>query len=322
MNTLIFVSAAIIVDLFAGDPKGIPHPVVGFGKAIAWFERLFRKESVSPLLQKMLGVSLVIFLLLLVLGLTFVTLWLASLVHPLAESVVSVWLISTTIAAKGLKDAAMQVYGALASGDLEEARLRVGYIVGRDTDSLSEQEVSRAAVETVAENIVDAVVSPIFYALVGGVYGAILYRAVNTLDSMVGYKNDKYRFFGWASARLDDCLNFVPARICGFLLWLVALSSRTLSANGAWKAMRRDASKHPSPNSGIPEAAIAGALGIQLGGENRYGGIVSVRAKMGEAHRDIVIEDIPRTTRILYKTVVFVLGIFLVLLNLMWWRSL
>ncbi|TBL78285.1 adenosylcobinamide-phosphate synthase CbiB [Paenibacillus thalictri] len=320
MNTLTFAIAALIVDLAVGDPRWLPHPVIGFGKAIAWFERRFRVSGMSPAQERGLGIALVFFLLAVTLIVSFVLLKAAAMLHPIVHVLLSIWLISTTIAVKGLKEAAMQVYDALAAGDLKEARIRVGYIVGRDTDTLPEGEVSRAAVETVAENIVDAFVSPLFYALLAGPYGALLYRATNTLDSMVGYKNDKYRYFGWASARLDDVLNYVPARITGCLLWFVALLSRKLNARESMQAMLRDAAKHPSPNSGIPESAVAGALGIQLGGENRYGGVVSVRARMGEAHRNIVSGDIPLTVGMMYKTAVLIMLLLLILAGWLWWR--
>uniref|UniRef100_UPI00056D21A3 adenosylcobinamide-phosphate synthase CbiB n=1 Tax=Paenibacillus durus TaxID=44251 RepID=UPI00056D21A3 len=239
------------------------------------------------------------------------TLWLAGLIHPIIRSLAAVWLISTTIAIKGLGDAAMQVFRPLIKGDLDSARTYVGYIVGRETHALSEREVTRATVETVAENIVDAVVAPLFYALIGGAPLALLYRAVNTLDSMVGYKNDKYRYFGWASARLDDVLNYIPARITGLLLWAAALMTKGLNAARAWQAMRRDAAKHPSPNSGIPEAAVAGALGIQLGGFNSYGGIVSERARMGTATRELAAEDIRQTIKILKLTAAIIVILLL-----------
>jgi adenosylcobinamide-phosphate synthase len=313
MDLIFLAVIAILVDLIVGDPRWIPHPVAGMGKVIIWTESHLRKWGTGPRKERLLGSLLVILLLSIVLIVTYVILAIASSIHPTLYIILSVWLISTTIAAKGLRDAAMQVFEPLAHGDLAGARKYVGYIVGRDTEQLSEKEVSRATVETVAENIVDAVVAPLFYAIIGGAPLALAYRAVNTLDSMVGYKNEKYRYFGWASARLDDVLNYIPARITGLLLWMVAVSSVGLSGRNAWKAMRRDAKKHPSPNSGIPEAAVAGALGIQLGGTNSYGGQLSERAKMGIPDREIEAEDIPRTISILIKTVLFIM-----LLLIMW----
>lgn len=221
-------------------------------------------------------------------------------IHPWLGYLAHTWLISTTIAVKGLKDAAMHVHEPIVRGDMAAARKHVGYIVGRDTAELDEAEVSRAAVETVAENTVDAFVSPILFALLGAAPLAMFYRAANTLDSMVGYKNDKYRDFGWASARLDDALNYLPARLTGGLLAIAALLRRGMSARGALRAVRRFARLHPSPNSGIPESAVAGALGIQLGGTNRYGSVISERARMGWPTRSLEREDIPRAIRLLY----------------------
>jgi adenosylcobinamide-phosphate synthase len=309
---IVLVIVAILVDLIVGDPRFVAHPVVGMGKIISSTEPRLRKWGSGATKERLLGILLVMILLSIVFAITTLILWISSLLHPIVYMILSIWLISTTLAVKGLKDAAMQVFQPLVNGDLTNARKYVGYIVGRDTDQLSEQEVARATVETVAENIVDAVVAPIFYALLGGAPLALLYRAVNTLDSMVGYKNDKYIYFGWASARLDDVLNYIPARITAILLWLVALVSKGLSAAGAWQTMRSDAGKHPSPNSGIPEAAVAGALGIQLGGPNSYGGMISERAKMGTHSRPLVAEDIKRTTMILMRTI----GLILVLLTL------
>ncbi|MNP23531.1 cobalamin biosynthesis protein [compost metagenome] len=207
-------------------------------------------------------------------------------------------LIATTIATKGLKDAGMEVYGHLCRNDLPAARRALGMIVGRDTTHLDEPEIVRGTVETVAENIVDAIVSPLFYALIGGAPLALAYRAVNTLDSMVGYKNDKYINLGWASARLDDIANYIPARITAVLLVVSAWFMR-MDYKRSYHTIRHDARLHPSPNSGYPESAVAGALGIRLGGENMYHGVVSFRAYMGEASRLMEKKDIKSTIRLM-----------------------
>lgn len=199
---------------------------------------------------------------------------------------------------KGLKDAGMAVYVELQKGDLPAARKALGMIVGRDTTSLDAPEIVRGTVETVAENIVDAIISPLFYALIGGAPLAMAYRAVNTLDSMVGYKNDKYRDLGWASARLDDVANFIPARITALLLALCAGMLR-LDWRSCLQMVKRDAHLHPSPNSGYPESAVAGALGIRLGGENVYHGVASFRAYMGDPVRTMEPNDIIQTSRMM-----------------------
>ncbi|MGE6228815.1 adenosylcobinamide-phosphate synthase CbiB [Paenibacillus chitinolyticus] len=224
----------------------------------------------------------------------------AAAVHPWLGYAVTTWFISTTIAVKGLKDAARLVAVPLAAGDWAAARKYTGYIVGRDTKNLDEGELTRAVVETVAENTVDGVVSPLFYALIGGAPLAMLYRAANTLDSMVGYKNDRYVHFGWASARWDDVMNWIPARLTGILLILAAAAQPRMSALRAARAVGRFARLHPSPNSGIPESAVAGALGIELGGRNTYGTVVSERARMGWPLRPRNRGDIDGTVRLLY----------------------
>ncbi|WP_405080246.1 adenosylcobinamide-phosphate synthase CbiB [Paenibacillus chitinolyticus] len=224
----------------------------------------------------------------------------AAAIHPWLGYAVTTWFISTTIAIKGLKDAARLVAVPLAAGDLAAARKYTGYIVGRDTKNLDEGELTRAVVETVAENTVDGVVSPLFYALIGGAPLAMLYRAANTLDSMVGYKNDRYMHFGWASARWDDVMNWIPARLTGILLILAAAVQPRMSAFRAGRSIGRFARLHPSPNSGIPESAVAGALGIELGGRNTYGTVVSERARMGWPLRPRNRGDIDGTVRLLY----------------------
>lgn len=237
---------------------------------------------------------------------------LLALVHPWAGVAAHVWLISTTMAVKGLKEAASAVFKPLSEGKLQEARKQVGYIVGRDTEHLNEPEIARATVETVAENTVDAFVSPIVFALLGAAPLAMLYRATNTLDSMVGYKNEKYLRFGWASARLDDVLNAIPARLAGCLMVLSCMLDRRLSASGARRAIVSFAHLHPSPNSGIPEAAVAGALGIEIGGVNHYGGVVSERARMGWPLRPMQRDDIVLAVVILYRVSYIVAGGLLV----------
>ncbi|MBV6713775.1 adenosylcobinamide-phosphate synthase CbiB [Paenibacillus chitinolyticus] len=224
----------------------------------------------------------------------------AAAIHPWLGYAVTTWFISTTVAVKGLKDAARLVAVPLAAGDLAAARKYTGYIVGRDTKNLDEGELTRAVVETVAENTVDGVVSPLFYALIGGAPLAMLYRAANTLDSMVGYKNDRYVHFGWASARWDDVMNWIPARLTGILLILAASVQPRMSAFRAGRSIGRFARLHPSPNSGIPESAVAGALGIELGGRNTYGTVVSERARMGWPLRPRNRGDIDGTVRLLY----------------------
>jgi adenosylcobinamide-phosphate synthase len=275
------VAVAFLVDLIVGDPKGIPHPVVIIGKGISLLEKLLRLT-----IGRILGLRIAgIFLTLIIVGSSYgATWWIinkAKFWIPWVAIGLNIWLISTTIACNGLAKAAREIYDLLAAGNLEEARVKVGWIVGRDTQNLSPEELTRATVETVAENIVDGIIAPLFYAFIGGAPLAMAYRAINTLDSMVGYKNDKYLQFGWASARFDDLANYIPARITGLLLMIAGSLLKKDTPHG-WKILKRDAKKHPSPNSGIPEAIVAGFLRIRLGGVNFYGGKESMRAYMGD----------------------------------------
>lgn len=300
-ETALIVLAAIVLDWWLGDPRRLPHPVVAIGKLIATLERGLRSASVSSAsVLRWRGVLLTAVVTVASFAATWCLCALLTRLHPWLGYAAHAWLISTTFAVKGLKDAAMSVYVPLGRGEIATAREHVGYIVGRDTADLDASEISRAAVETVAENTVDAFVSPIVFALIGAAPLAMFYRATNTLDSMVGYNNDKYRDFGWASARWDDVMNYVPARWAGWLLALAALLRRGMSAGQSRKAVRRFARLHPSPNSGIPESAVAGALGIALGGTNRYGGVPSRRAQLGWAIRPLDREDIMGAVRLLY----------------------
>ncbi|TVY04367.1 adenosylcobinamide-phosphate synthase CbiB [Cohnella terricola] len=323
------VLCAFIIDLAVGDPRALPHPVVGMGYAIRKLEQPLRsaartgwlQKAASPLVRRIsdpgdraLRIAGMAYPLLLVGG-SFAATWLLlyglSLIHPWLAYATSAWLISTTVAAKGLGDAGMEIYRLLKEGNMEKARYALSMIVGRDTDNLSEGEITRGAVETVAENIVDAILSPLFYALIGGAPLAMAYRAANTLDSMVGYKNDKYIQLGWASARFDDLANWIPARLSALFIaaaaWLLqAQAKRSL------RTVTKYARLHPSPNSGYPESAVAGALGIQLGGLNYYKGVASDRARMGEPIHSLQAEHIRQTVRLMYvSSALFVVAISL-----------
>jgi adenosylcobinamide-phosphate synthase len=226
----------------------------------------------------------------LVVGLTGLVTWAAirgaAMMHPIAGDVVSILLLYTTFAARDLLRHSHKVYRALRSGDLPSARRAVAMLVGRDTEQLDEHGVSRAAVESVSENLVDGVTAPMFFAALGGPVAAMMYKAVSTLDSTFGYKNERYMFFGWASARLDDVANYLPARIT---VPFIALAS-AISGSRPFNSLRiclRDGSKHPSPNSGLAEAAVAGALDVQLGGLNYYDGEPEEGALLGDPVRPL-----------------------------------
>ena len=273
------VLLAFLVDLAVGDPPRLPHPVVLLGRLISVLEKLLYSPRRLP------GLAGGAVLTLAVVGTSYAAtaglLYLLQMVHPWLAAAMEIWLISTTLAARGLARAAGDVLRPLAAGDLDLARRMVGRIVGRETAGMDSREITRATVETVAENTVDGIIAPLLYALAGGAPLAMAYRAVNTLDSMLGYRNERYLYFGRLSARLDDLANHLPARIGGLaLLGAAWITGRR--AKGALEAMVRDSRRHPSPNSGIPEAAVAGALGVRLGGLNVYGGRESFRQYMGD----------------------------------------
>jgi adenosylcobinamide-phosphate synthase len=236
-----------------------------------------------------------------VVGLTGVAAWglwvFGGWVHPLLGDAVGLLLIYFSVAGRDLAGHGQSVQRALEGGDVPQARRRVAMLVSRDTEHLGEPGIARATVESVAENLVDGLTAPLLFAASFGPVGAMVYRAVNTLDAMFGYRNERYREFGWAAARLDDAANYVPARLTGPLLCLLAPLVGGSCAQ-AWATMRRDHGKHPSPNGGWSESAVAGALGVQLGGENRYFGAVSFRPLLGENRRPLVAADIGRTIRL------------------------
>jgi len=215
--------------------------------------------------------------------------WLGSSIDPLWGSAATVLLAWTTLAARDLIDHVVAVQQALQSVSLAEARTAVAQIVGRDTEEMDETDIVRATVETIAESTADGIVAPLFYLVLGGAPLALAYKAINTLDSMIGHLDDRYRWFGWASARMDDAANFIPARITALLLVLSAgVVSRSWPAmQRTWQILLRDGGRHPSPNSGRPEAAMAGALGVQLGGINRYDGLPVERPCLGDPHQPL-----------------------------------
>jgi adenosylcobinamide-phosphate synthase len=299
MISPILVFFAYIIDLVVGDPPKIPHPVVIIGKIIVFLEKpLYHSGKIRGIV----GGSLLAFIIIGgVFTLTKGVALLLSSIHPLLSYAIQLWLLSTTFASKGLAIAAKKVFEPLRNGDIENARGMVANIVGRDTSDMDSQEIIRATVETVAENTIDGIVAPIFYAFIGGVPLAMAYKAINTLDSMIGYKNDRYFYFGRVSARLDDLANYLPARMGG-LIMLMAVPILKGDIARSIKTMLRDSKKHPSPNSGIPEAIVAGALGIRLGGVNSYNGTKSFRSYLGEDTNPLIPEHINQTVAIMYLT--------------------
>ena len=284
--TALEISAAYVADLFFGDPRGYPHPVRLIGQTISLLEKKFLQRANTSWMQRFLGVILAVTI---VFGAgisTWAIIRMAAWVHPVFSSVIIIFFAYTTLATRNLYDEPRKVIKALEQGDLNLARKEVGFLVSRDTDHLDEQEICRALIETISENTSDGIVAPLFYLLIGGPPLAMAYKALNTLDSMVGYRNDRYRYLGWASARGDDLANLIPSRLTALLF---VLSSFILDKNwkATWRITWRDGRKSTSPNSGYPEAAMAGALGVRLGGKNSYFGRVEEKPFIGEPQRSI-----------------------------------
>ena len=300
------VLVAFGVDLLLGDPRWLPHPVKLMGRFSSSIEAPLRRMIPNARAAGIVAVFAVltataVAALMLVSG--------ATRLHPIAGDIVSIALLYTCFAGRDLALHSHRVYRALAENDLPEARRRVAMLVGRDTEHLDEQEVVRGTVESVAENMVDGVTAPIFFAVIGGPAGALLYKAVNTLDSTFGYKNERYLQFGWASARLDDLVNYIPARLTAPLVAFTAalLGLRPLAA---WRTFLRDGRKHPSPNSGLTEAAVAGALGVQLGGLNYYFGEPSERPRMGDSDHVLQRIHISQANQLMLLTSALALLVF------------
>lgn len=299
MLTVAAVVAGFLLDALLGDPRRIPHPIVAMGNAIAWLEpRLRAAFPDTPSGARRAGVVLVAVLCAGSFGATWCLIAVAGLVHPLLGFAVETWLCYQALAACELRRQSMRVVRELTRGGLPAARRAVGMIVGRDTEALDERDVLKAAVETVAENTADGVVGPLVYLIVGGAPLGMLYKAVNTMDSMVGYKNERYLDFGRAAARVDDVLGFVPARLAA-LCMIAAASVAGLSAKGAWRIWRRDRFNHASPNSAQTESAMAGALGVELAGSAVYFGKLVEKPTMGDATRPIEREDVRRANRLM-----------------------
>ena len=297
-GALVVIPMAVILDLVFADPPNWPHPVRWMGSAIEWLEPPIRKWIPNP----QLGGS--VFALALI-AVTFATAFglvqLAYRYSPLAGIGIEIVMIYTAISIQSLRKAAMAVYAALGAGSLSAARNRLSRIVGRDTRDLDKLDVIRATVETVAENLVDGVISPLFYGAIGGAPLAMAYKMVNTLDSMVGYKNQAYRHFGKAAARIDDAANFIPARIS---ILLIAISAQAILRNGltAFNTALREGHLHTSPNAGRPEAAFAGALKIRLGGPSHYHGELVTKPYIGHGFGDAELGDISKACRLMVFT--------------------
>ena len=295
------------LDLILGDPHSIPHPVVLIGKLISGLETALRKifpktirgEQLAGALLWLLVVSISTAVPLLLLK----TVYMLSPWFCLALESIMCWQI---LATKSLKDESMKVYHALKSGDLEKSRYAVSMIVGRDVNRLNEAGVTRAAVETVAENTSDGIVAPLLFLAIGGAPAGFFYKAVNTMDSMLGYVEEPYKNIGLVPAKMDDVMNFIPARVSAILM-LLAGTVLKLNVKNGWKVFKRDRFNHASPNSAQTESVCAGLLGLRLAGDAWYHGVLHEKKFIGDALREITAEDIPLSCRLLYVTAVLAL---------------
>lgn len=293
------LAAAFLLDLLIGDPRFLPHPVRLVGAFALHVEHLLRRWQRLPL--RAAGIAAVIVIVGSTVGVAQLLLMLCGLVHPLLEWWGGVMMLYFCFAARDLAGHASAVTGPLQSGDLERARECVGMIVGRDTATMDESEVSLAAVESVAENTVDGVTAPLLFGMLFGPIGAVAYKAVNTLDSMFGYRNERYCEFGWAAARLDDLVNYLPSRLTVPVIALAAFFMRLRSAE-VLPSVVRTARLHASPNAGYPEAAYAGALGMRFGGPRSYGGIQRNLPFLGIRHGACSIQTVREAVRLMMVT--------------------
>jgi adenosylcobinamide-phosphate synthase len=277
------LALAYSLDWLIGDPAWLPHPVRWMGRMISVGERLMRVVVGGPIMEFLAGGALTLAIVgTFGIGSWALLLWLRNWKPGLAF-VVTVYFAVSALATRSLLAEARAVRRFVVDGDLPSARKQVARIVGRDTENLSSAEVTRATIETLAESASDGIVAPMFYLAIGGVPLALAYKAVNTLDSMIGHRGKRYEFFGKFAARLDDVVNFIPARLTALLL-VSAASTLRLDSRGAWRVMRRDGGKHSSLNAGRPEAAMAGALGVRLGGTNFYDGQAHCGQYLGDPH--------------------------------------
>lgn len=316
MNSLFLITPwqivlALFLDFVIGDPRSRFHPARMMGAVAGRLERWSRERFED---ERRAGCITVVMTLVLTACGTTVLLVFSAAVHPSLLVGVKVLLLYSVVASRDMSVHAANVKNLLENNNLPEARQAVGLIVGRDTQALDEEGITRATVESVAESIVDGVTAPVFYAFLFGPLGAVMYRAVNTLDSMFGYKNERYVKFGRAPARLDDVLNWIPARLTGLLIPLAAFVLG-YKPRQAWRILQRDHDKQRSPNSGWPEAAAAGALGIQLGGSNVYFGKVMEKPAIGDAEKPLDVTDISKINRL----AIVAAALFVGLGGLFWW---
>jgi adenosylcobinamide-phosphate synthase len=339
---LLDIFIACILDLMIGDPEKFPHPVKGIALFIKKIENLFLERIGKKFLDPVKTISRKImvrsktgetyekvtgFFLLFVIATgslfaIWATLYLLQMIslkifsNYILFHIVNTYIIFSSISAKALANEAYKVFLALDNRNIFEARRVLSKILGRDTLEFSEVQLVKATIETTAENTVNGIISPLFFAFLGSFWGlsaplAYLYKSINTLDSMVGYKNDRYKYFGFPSAKANDIFNYIPARITGLFIFLAALLGK-FDYHSCWRVLKRDRNNHLSPNTGYPQAAFAGAINVTLGGNRSYGGKLVEKPQIGDSNKDMIKNDIVDATRLMYIT--FFVGIFLFLI--------
>lgn len=295
---------AVIIDWIFGDPPSLPHPVKLMGRIIAFEDKFIRRFG-----DRWLRVGGFFIVVVNIIISFFVPYFILKLLRPynVIYHIANIYIIYACTAAGCLHRETMKIFKAIDNG-IDEARYKLSFIVGRDTKHLDEQEIVRATVETVAENTADGVIAPLLYAMIGGAPLAVVYKMVNTMDSMLGYMNEKYRYIGFFPAKIDDIFNFVPARLTGVLMCISGIFK--FSVVDGFRIMIRDRKNHKSPNCAYPEGACAGLLGIQLGGDNVYFGQVVKKPRIGDSIRILERDDIKRTIEIMYRTEIFIVAIY------------
>lgn len=301
---------AVLLDVLIGDPYWFPHPVIYIGKLISILDKLGRKLFKTNKQIKAFGGAIVVIVAFFSFLVPFIILWFSKEIFLLYH-ILNIILIWTTIAARCLHKEGKKVYDSLAKNDIEDARAKLSYIVGRDTKALSEYEIVRADVETIAENTADGVIAPILYAIIGGAPLAMMYKGINTMDSMLGYMNEKYKHIGFFPAKTDDVFNFIPARITGLL---ICLAAPLVGGNvvESIKIMIRDRKNHKSPNCAYPEGAAAGAMKVQLGGTNVYFGEEMYKPSIGNKIKELGKEHIVDTIKLMYGAMVCLVIFYLI----------
>ena len=302
--------SAFLLDLAVGDPRWLPHPVVLMGKFISRGERFLWSGAAGR--DFFAGMALSLVLLTIVVGATWMVLYSVALLPPMIGFLLTAGLASTTLATRGLLDAVRQIETPLRSDNLVKARANLAHIVGRETATLNNDKILRASLESLAENTNDGIVAPLFYLFLGGVPMAIVYKAVNTLDSMIGYRSERYLYFGKFAARLDDVVNFIPARLTAFIMVIATFLVR-LNGSLALRILRRDHANHLSPNAGYPEATLAGALGIRLGGPSVYFGNEIWKPTMGDEFTPVNIEMLKEARSLCLVTAILSLVTFVLI---------